>query len=162
MKCEKCNAEGAAGETYTFFYGTHLGIDYPNRRTTVTRYRLVSSEDHYLCDGCVDAFIEARARRYGWGVSLTFLGIPVCFLLLSLVAFQGDLSKMAPMAPVGMFIAAMAVLGPLMYLTGKTRWKVGETRKWLGDKLAIDLRKEALKKEGMSAFFTRQERAALI
>lgn len=158
MRCRQCETENAAGATYRYFFGTHAGSEYIDRRHTRTQYRIAGSEQVYLCDRCVDEHVKRRARRAGLAISLGILGFVVCCLLLPMgaVAVLGnDLTPFRALLPVVGFLLACTLVGPITCLGMRQAGKKGEGRAGAGDDLAIRLRKADLRVRGYDKFFTR-------
>jgi hypothetical protein len=150
MKCIRCGRETAEGDIYKFYYGKTGETDFPNHRTTRTRYAIAASENAYICDQCVGQHIERRARLMAGGV---FVGILILSILRLVIG--GPAPKGSELETVIGF--PMAFVGGLVLYIGIRRWKKGKQRKFMGDSLAIKTRKTALTQSGYNAFFTRDD-----
>jgi hypothetical protein len=122
----------------------------PDRRTTRTRYKIEGSENAFLCDQCVGQHVERRARLMAGSVFVAILLLSTLRLVLGGPAPQGSELETV----IGFPLAFVA--GLVLYL-GIRRWKKGKQREFMGDSLAINTRKAALKQSGYDAFFTRED-----
>jgi hypothetical protein len=122
----------------------------PDRRTTRTRYKIVGAEDPFLCDQCVGQHIERRARLTAGGVFVVTLLLATLRVVLGGPAPQGSELETVVGFPTA-FVAGLVIY------FGIRRWKRGKQREYMGDGLAIKIRKAALKQNGYDAFFTRQD-----
>jgi len=154
MKCARCGRETTEGISYRFYFGKRGQTDMPDRRTTRTHYKIVGSEDAFLCDQCVGQHIERRARLTAGGVFVVTMLLATLRVVLGGPAPQGSELETVVGFPTA-FVAALVIY------FGIRRWKRGRQREYMGDGLAIKLRKATLKQSGYDAFFTRQDHQRL-
>lgn len=140
MECEACHRERARGRAYQFYYGTKG----PSTRTieggtrvTRTPYHIAGSESVWLCDPCVNWRHGVRSALFLM-VALLLFGINVALA----VAKESNTANLVCFG-----IISLALLAGAVYLTVRGRTYVGEG-------LAIRLRKKALKGKGYNAFLT--------
>ena len=154
-KCEKCQAINPAGAVYSFAYGTFAGSEYLGRQRTRYNFKIAGTQDIFLCDRCVTEFGKKRAQKIGLGTSLVVLaimvGLYVCSLLMIAINPEGapQTGSLLPAVVLALLLVPVLYFGlPL----GVRRQPLGQ-----GDLLAIQLRKPALKSQGYTRFFTRQQ-----
>ena len=155
MKCVNCGNETQSGKTYPFYYGKKGETVFPTHKTSFTHYSIAGQEDAFLCDECVDAKIEHRARMTA---IYAFAGT----LLLALLRLLLD-PYAAPDAPAMEKVLGfpMAFSIALILYFGIRRWKNGKQREDEGQRLAIKARNPTLLGQGFDAFFTQSEYSRL-
>jgi hypothetical protein len=155
MNCANCKTECTGVTPYKFYFGKHGGTDMPNRHTMRTHYQIAGSEEAYFCNDCVDKQIERRARLTAGLVFAGTLLLATLRLVLGGPAPQGSELETV----VGFPLAFVA--GIVIYI-GIRRWKKSRQKEFVGDRMAINLRKADLKRRGFNAFFTRMDYQRLI
>jgi hypothetical protein len=144
MQCEVCKIDGKPGDFYTVRYGSERSSYVSYKKMLVTR-NIVGSEQVFICDACVDRFINKRVLLGSGG----FLFIMLC---VSLVNFLGG-------KPVNEQISTivLGLIGGLILYFVLIRNKKGKGRLQMGDIYAIKLAKPRLKILGYRSFFTRED-----
>lgn len=138
MACGKCGRDTGAGNAYSFHYGTKgPSTSYRDfdrmQRVTTTPYRIVGSESVWVCDRCV------RFAQALWVLPF------VIMLLSGAVAFALEGSPDAESVPCLALTAALMLAGIVLVLRGK---------KEFGERVAIRVRKRALRSQGYNALLT--------
>ena len=149
MNCVHCGNDIQAGKHYRFYYGKQGETDFPNRKTTRTRYTIGGWEDAFLCNHCVDMAIDLRARNTAAAVFIVALAFATLRLLLG-PAPQGSELETVIGFPI-------AFIGGFIVYKGIQSWKKGKQREDEGQRLAIKARKSDLRDRGYDAFFTQSD-----
>jgi hypothetical protein len=152
--CEKCKAVNPVGASYVFYYGTFAGSEYLGDQRTRYDFKIAGTQEIFLCNQCVTEYGRKRAQRKSLGISAGLaalvIGLSVCSLLMSVA--NPDATSQINMMPA---VVLLLILAPLLYF-----WMQRQARKQplaQGDLLAMELRKPALKSQGYTRFFTRQQ-----
>jgi hypothetical protein len=153
MICEKCKLETSNGDNYTFYYGVFTSSGMPDSRHIQHNYHIAGSETIYICDQCLKKYSHQRM------IMMTVLMLSMAILAFIGWFFLKDLSKtqLSGLDPAG-FLAVcilMIFMVPVIFLV-TNRQRKGKGRTVLGDSLAINLKKPALKSRGYDRFFTRE------
>jgi hypothetical protein len=154
MLCLHCGKDIQSGKSYRFYFGKRGETDFPDRRTTRTKYSLGNWEDTFLCDDCVDTTIDLRARKTAAAVFLIALAFAILRLLLG-PAPQGSELETVIGFPI-------AFIGGFIVYKGIQSWKKGKQREDEGQRLAIKTRKPALVSQGYDAFFIQSDYDRLV
>jgi len=143
MKCAKCGSETNAGENYTFYYGTQVGSGRFDRHTIFEHLRIGGQENVFLCQRCLQRQIARKALP--WAALFSLAGLLALLLTRPLEPFL-----------LALYLLLIAT-GPLFYRAVQSEWMKPQTRLLIGDRLAIQLRKAALRQLGHDRFFGRDE-----
>lgn len=154
MICVHCGNDIQAGKRYRFYYGKRGETDFPDHRTTRTKYAISKWEDAFLCDDCVDKAIDLRARNTAAAVFLIVLAFAVLRLFLG-PAPQGSELKTVLGFPI-------AFIGGFIIYKGIQSWKKGKQREDEGQRLAIKTHKPDLISQGYDAFFIQSDYDRLV
>lgn len=153
-QCENCKAVNPAGATYPIYYGTFAGSEYLGNQRTRYSFKIAGSKEIFLCNQCVTEYGKKQMQQRSLGLSLGLvamvIGLSVCSLLLKVVDPGG--ANQTNMTPAVVFVV---ILAPLVYF-----WMQRQAAKHplgQGDLLALKLCKPALKSQGYTRFYTRQQ-----
>lgn len=138
MACQKCGRDTGAGSAYSFRYGTRgpstTYRDFDQmQRVTSTPYRIVGMDGAWVCDRCV-YFLQAV-----WVLPF------VIILLFGAVAFAVEGSPDAESVPC-LAVAGVLMLAGIVYIL--------RSKREFGERVAIQVRKRALRSQGHNAFLT--------
>ena len=150
-KCGNCLAEDTAGQKYFFFYGTFTGSEYLGKDRTRYDFKIAGSQEVYLCNRCVSAYGRKRITRRGLWIGGAMVLMAIIFPLLQQFASKGDDAQKFPFFLVGFMVLLAA---------GLFFWLLRQHSKAplaQGDALAIELRSPALRQQGYTRFYTREQ-----
>lgn len=133
MKCEKCHRDRTSGDEYSFYYGTRggstTGYDLSRMaKVKTTSYNFAGRATAWICDGCV-----RRAQVLYLGL-MAFLPIFVFFS-----------ARQVPGAETLCTAIGILLIIALPIIIFRAKQEVG-------DRLAISVRKPALKAQHFNAF----------
>jgi len=152
--CEKCHSADSPGAVYAFHYGTFAGSEYLGKQRTQYNFKIAGTQEVFLCDRCVAEFGKKRSQRL---VLITTLGMAALVVAiwgcgLAMQAINPGAENQVDVMPAAVILALMCPL--LLFMVRRQRLK---TPLGQGDLLAIELYRPALKQQGYTQFFTRQQ-----